>query len=132
MSMTGKPLIEGEPGATIGWIIDQAGRFVPESHVLGDNYQRHLGRWTGFVNWWRSVFGFPLIVETDYQPETRANFAPVEFTPRVRSREPVAVAVEDFLSSWLVQRAPERAVAYFSVKSYGCVLELEPGSSDTA
>lgn len=96
----------------------------------GDNYERHSGRWSGFVSWWRNIFGIP-IAETEYQPETRPSFANFDTTPRIRSTEPVAVAVEDFLSSWLVQRMPERAVAYFSQKSYACVLELEPGSTDT-
>lgn len=96
----------------------------------GDNYERHSGRWSGFVSWWRNIFGVP-IAETEYQPETRPSFANFDATPRVRAAEPIAVAVEDFLSSWLVQRVPERAVAYFSQKSYACVLELEPGSTDT-
>ena len=33
----------------------------------GNNYDRHLNRWTGFQNWWRSFFG----VRQERAPETR-------------------------------------------------------------
>lgn len=96
----------------------------------GDNYERHLNRWSGFVSWWRNLFGIPLL-RTAPADEPEPMLARFESEPRVNSTEPVELAVEDFLSTWLVQRVPERAVAYFSQRSYGCVLELEPGSTDT-
>ncbi len=98
----------------------------------GDNYDRHLSRWQGFLNWWRQLFGLPVAKATLPQDEPpTSTMDPFPSVPRVRSTEAVAVAVEDFLSTWLVQRQPERVMPYFSERSYACVLELEPGSEDT-
>ena len=98
----------------------------------GDNYDRHLNRWQGFLNWWRQLFGLPLVRQTPSQDESPSStMDPFPSVPRIRSTEAVAVAVEDFLSTWLVQRQPERVMPYFAERSYACVLELEPGSEDT-
>ena len=98
----------------------------------GDNYDRHLSRWQGFLNWWRQLFGLPVAKATFPQDEPpTSTMDPYPSVPRVRSTEAVAVAVEDFLSTWLVQRQPERVMPYFSERSYACVLDLEPGSEDT-
>jgi len=96
----------------------------------GDNYERHSGRWRGLVSWWRNVFGLPFLNEDMGPVESSAVARAVE-APRVDGDAPLAVAVEDFLSTWLVQRTPDRVAGYFSVRSYACVVELEPGATDT-
>ena len=99
----------------------------------GNNYERHAGRWQGFLNWWGNLFGLPILRagSGEGQPVS-AEADPFPSTPRIRSGQRVDVAVEDFLSTWLVQRTPEKTIPYFSARSYGCVLELEPGSRDTS
>ena len=97
----------------------------------GDNYDRHLSRWQGFLNWWRqlSVCLLPLNHSRKIGAQT-STMDPFPTIPRVRSTEAVAMAVEDFLSTWLVQRQPERVMPYFAERSYACVLDLEPESTD--
>jgi len=92
-----------------------------------NNYDIHVGRWQGFINWWRNLFGLPLVGKTSAaQPgEGRSLYPP---NPRVSDHEDVSVAVEDFLTSWLVRQEPEQSMPYFAATSYACIREVEADS----
>lgn len=42
-------------------------------------------------------------------------------SPRISTKEGVDIAVQDFLTAWLVEAQPRFAVAYFSRRSYPCL-----------
>ncbi len=96
----------------------------------GDNYQTHVSRWQGFSNWWRNLFGLPIIHKSgsDTPPEEKPMFPP---NPRVSDHEDLAVAVEDFLSSWLIKQEPLEALPYYGATSFACISDLEPDAPTT-
>ena len=87
----------------------------------GNNDERHNDRWTGVSNWWRSLLGLPLIGGS--QPEEEP--VPIN-TPRTKANAKPVVAVHDFLQTWLVDRAPDKVVSYFTDAALSC-MELEQG-----
>jgi hypothetical protein len=92
----------------------------------GNNFDRHTGRWTGLVPWWRAVFG-----------GVSQNRQPVEFigetgdlrlpTPLPANRPRGAVipepqdAVQEFLTDWLVRREVDEALDSVSSTAFACV-----------
>jgi hypothetical protein len=86
----------------------------------GDNYDRHINRWSGFANWWKSIFGVPLN-DADLKDEDlvgkRDSIPPI---PRAGKGKPWE-AMFDFLNSWLVEQQPNEAVAYISTRAYSCI-----------
>ena len=95
----------------------------------GNNYDGHLQRWAGLNNWWRNLFGLPLTHDSGFAPDPEQDIARF---PRLTDKAPLAAAVTDFLSTWLVDRKPNLALAYVSAKSYACVtseLAASAGSS---
>ena len=90
--------------------------------TAGNNHDRHVNRWDGLPNWWKSLFGLPLVAP--FAPERQAMKIPP--TPKVKTNQKVAEAVHDFFNSWLVQREPAQSVAYFGRQAYAC-LELQTG-----
>jgi hypothetical protein len=84
----------------------------------GDNLERHDSRWSGFVGWWRDLFGFLPAAQPD---EVREEGAAIPPNPRIESKQPLAIAVHDFLASLFLEQKPNLAAAYFSPRSYGCI-----------
>jgi hypothetical protein len=84
----------------------------------GNNYQGHLQRWAGLTNWWRNIFGLPVVHETGFAPDPEQDIARL---PRLTAKAPLSAAVTDFLTLWLVQRKPNLALPYVSDTSYACV-----------
>jgi len=86
----------------------------------GNNYDRHLNRWAGFQNWWRSFFG----VKTEHMPEvtesTRATG--LSRTPRI-GKKTVPAMTQDFLTAWLVEGNAVAALSYVSDRSYACMAQ---------
>ncbi len=84
----------------------------------GNNYDRHLGKWSGFENWWRSFFG----VSQDKKPETAASTTPLALpkTPRI-GRKAIDVTVNDFLRAWLIERDVVAAMGYISERAHACL-----------
>src|SRR4029077_12140972 len=80
----------------------------------GNNLETHDGRWAGMNGWWRNIFGFSLGGSEEAQKEAR--------TGRSRNIPPnpplkdvgVDASAHDFLKSWVVDRQPNKAVAYLS------------------
>ena len=96
----------------------------------GNNYSGHLQRWAGLSNWWRNLFGLPVIHDSGFAPDPEQDIARV---PRLTDKVPLAAAVTDFLSTWLVQRKPNLALAYVSASAYACVNSASAGgAADTA
>jgi len=62
----------------------------------GNNYDRHVNRWDGFQNWWRSFFG----VRQQFAPDTTPSGSPLVLpkTPRVGNKN-VEVMMHDFLNA---------------------------------
>src|SRR5262245_20788709 len=93
----------------------------------GDNYDRHVGRWNGFQNWWRSFFG----VRQDRAPEAVASSTALALpkAPRAGNKN-VDVMVNDFLTAWLLEGDIVAAMGYVSERSYACLArDLEDQSN---
>jgi hypothetical protein len=84
----------------------------------GNNHERHVNRWTGLENWWRNWFGLPLIQEPNLGTVEEAGEIPD--VPR-KGRAKIHEAVNDFWTSWLVEKSPAQSIAYFSDQSMRCV-----------
>jgi len=84
----------------------------------GVNHSRHVGRWQGFANWWRGVFGLPFVSDLigEIDPEERL----IPLTPR-NGKGKLEEAMEDWLKAWFVDGKPEQAVAYMGRPSFACM-----------
>jgi hypothetical protein len=89
------------------------------SDVRAGNLDRHNGRWTGLVNWWDGFMGSLFTADVEV-PEDAPQTFPV--TPRAGSKT-IDVAVDDFLTSWLVEGRPNLAVAYVDAAAYDCLAQ---------
>ena len=91
----------------------------------GGNYAKHVHRWSGFGDWWKSLFGAPASI-----PQSDINALSSQYTkPRVNDSQNVEVAVHDFYQSWFVEGRPELSMSYLSVKANACVAEYGGGES---
>jgi hypothetical protein len=93
----------------------------------GNNYDKHVNRWSGFQNWWRSFFG----VRQERAPEEVAAANPLAGmrTPRV-GRKNIDVMVQDFLNAWLVEGDIIAAMGYVSERSYACLAQDSDNPAD--
>lgn len=91
----------------------------------GGNTQKHLQRWDGLSDWWRNLFGLADPREEVAEPEGTATAGEVPPIPR-KGDQRVEDAVNDFLTSWLVDQKPEIAAAYLSAQSFSCLEEYGP------
>lgn len=92
----------------------------------GNNYDRHVNRWSGLGNWWRSFFG----IRQERAPEA-ASTGPLARmrTPRV-GRKNIEVMVNDFLTAWLVEGNVIAAMSYVSERSYACLAQDSDNPSE--
>ena len=84
----------------------------------GRNHQLHSNRWEGLQNWWRGLFGLPL-VGTFYDPDQESEFV-IPMEPR-RGKGEIEDAAADFLEAWLVDQKPQEAIAYISKEAIACM-----------
>lgn len=86
----------------------------------GNNYDRHLNRWTGFQNWWQSFLG----IGGQGAPKSAEPQSPLALpkTPRV-GRVTVDTAINDFLNAWLVEGNIVAAMGSVSERAYACVAQ---------
>ena len=84
----------------------------------GDNYDKHTNRWSGFSNWWRSIFGGRS--GSAPRPEDKVGFIPV--TPRAGDKA-IHVMADDFLRAWLVDGDITGAMSYISERAYACMAQ---------
>jgi hypothetical protein len=87
----------------------------------GNNDERHNNRWAGVSNWWRSLLGLPIAAAQSLQAEQI-----LHSEPKSEANARPQVAIHDFLQSWLVERKPEEAIAYFADTAMAC-MEIEQG-----
>ena len=88
----------------------------------GGNLDTHDNRWAGLNGWWRQVFGFSLgdsAKPSNDAATGRQDIIPVN--PRITANQGIDASVHDFLTSWVVNRQPENAIAYLSPVSYPCL-----------
>jgi hypothetical protein len=90
----------------------------------GNNYAQHARRWSGFADWWKSIFGVPLKEADLKEEETKADRGIIPAFPR-SGKGKIEEAMHDFLNSWLVEQQPNLAVAYISPKAYSCIDQVE-------
>jgi hypothetical protein len=97
----------------------------------GSNFNKHVNRWTGLRNWWEGLLGL-----FTAQPEKTADETidlavgiNVPVKSKVPADRPVSEAAFDFYKTWLVDAAPEQALAYMSVRSYPCLAEFRTGET---
>jgi hypothetical protein len=97
----------------------------------GDNLDRHDRRWQGLEGWWRDLFGFSLGNVGGKIPNEaeKRSASGVPMNPRVKSNQGVDEAAHDFLKTWVVDKKPNDAIAYFSRRSYSCLEEVASGRS---
>ena len=88
------------------------------SDVRAGNHRRHDGRWSGLPNWWEGFFE-RLFSPDPYAGETDQVGELARLPRKGKSR--IDLAVHDFLSSWLVERRPDLAVAYVDREAYDCL-----------
>ena len=92
----------------------------------GNNYDRHLDKWTGFQNWWRTFFG----VHQENAPEAAVSSAlALPKSPRI-GRKPIDVTVNDFLQAWLIERDVIAAMGYISERAYACLSQDSDNPAD--
>ena len=92
----------------------------------GNNYDRHLDKWTGFQNWWRTFFG----VHQENAPEAATSSAlALPKAPRI-GRKPIDVTVNDFLQAWLIERDVVAAMSYISERAYACLSQDSDNPAD--
>ena len=86
----------------------------------GDNYDKHLNRWAGFENWWRSFFG----VRQAQLPDTRGAADRPLLPPAPRAgKQSVDAMADDFLKAWLIEGDIVAAMGYVSHRSYACLAQ---------
>ncbi|HET9270021.1 MAG TPA: hypothetical protein VFO31_17720, partial [Vicinamibacterales bacterium] len=85
----------------------------------GNNYDRHVDRWTGFNNWWRSFFGIRLDRAPD--EDTKSTVA-IPTAPKI-GKKTVDVMAHEFLRTWLVDGNVLESMAYISERAFACLAE---------
>jgi len=99
------------------------------SDVRAGNYERHTAKWSGLVNWWEGFVAALFSARTYDTPDEERAFPVV---PRAGDST-IDVAVDDFLTTWLVEDRPNVALAYVDRDAYQCLalrLEEEGGEMD--
>jgi hypothetical protein len=88
----------------------------------GNNLETHDGRWAGLNGWWRNLFGFSLAGSAEVPKEANTGRSRnIPANPRLKEDEGIDASAHDFLKSWVVDRQPNRSVAYLSRRSYPCL-----------
>jgi len=91
----------------------------------GGNYIRHTKRWTGFGDWWRSLFG----ISAQIPKADLVALSSQYIKPKVDDTKPVEAAAQDFFKSWLVDQRPQVSLSYLSVKANACIAQFGAGES---
>jgi hypothetical protein len=93
---------------------------------VGDNTQRHNGRWGGLVAWWQDFIGHlhePDTIEGEALGLNRPDVPTPTPPDRPAGAEPERIedATQEFLSDWLVRHEYDQALQFLSPRSYACL-----------
>jgi hypothetical protein len=103
----------------------------------GDNPDRHSKRWSGFVAWWRDIFGNLGKKDDNDELDIIYMEPPEPPTPLPDDRpygariDNVVDAVQEFLTDWLVRGDVHQAMEFLSPQSYAC-LNLDDDAQEEA
>jgi hypothetical protein len=87
----------------------------------GNNLDRHDARWSGLNGWWRDVFGLLGNGGKPSPENSTESLGHIPLNPGVKADQGVDKSAHDFLQSWVVEKQPNKSVAYFSRQSYPCL-----------
>jgi|HubBroStandDraft_2_1064218.scaffolds.fasta_scaffold00816_6 hypothetical protein len=87
----------------------------------GNNLDKHDERWAGLNGWWREVFGLFGSGGKPPKEEATERLGHIPVNPAVKGDQGIDKSAHDFLKSWVVDKQPNLAVAYFSRRSYPCL-----------
>jgi hypothetical protein len=87
----------------------------------GNNLDSHDARWSGLSGWWRELFGSFGGEQTQASGAEQAKRKGVPLNPRVKASQGIDETAHDFFKSWVVDKQPNNAIAYFSRRSYPCL-----------
>ena len=87
----------------------------------GNNLDRHDGRWSGLNGWWRDVFGQFGTGGKPVPENNTESLGHIPLNPGVKADQGVDQSAHDFLQNWVVEKQPNKSVAYFSRQSYPCL-----------
>ncbi|MEP7271583.1 MAG: hypothetical protein ABI882_08755 [Acidobacteriota bacterium] len=101
---------------------------------IGKNYFGHVGRWFGLIRWWRilldgdsgssqesastSTLSRP---QLEIQPTPARGPAPTLTAEQIASAQEVSVAMNEFLTTWLVKRNRQRADDFLVKRPVACI-----------
>ena len=86
----------------------------------GNNLSTHDRRWAGLSGWWQDLFAQLGITKPPKETATE-RLAPIPLNPDVKAGEGIDKSAHDFLQKWVVDKQPNKSVAYFSRRSYACL-----------
>lgn len=88
----------------------------------GGNYFAHLSRWSGFINWWRSLF-VDQSKSSAPAVETMAAATDVveQDLPDGAVIDDIATAAQEFFNDWLIRRNERSALKFFSPTATACI-----------
>ena len=98
----------------------------------GNNLDRHDGRWSGLNGWWRNVFGQLGTGGKPLAENAAESHGHIPLNPGVKADQGVDKSAHDFLQSWVVEKQPNKSVAYFSRQSYPCLEATVQKTSQSA
>ena len=87
----------------------------------GNNLDRHDARWSGLNGWWRDVFGQLGAGGKPLPENSTESIGHIPLNPGMKADQGVDKSAHDFLQSWVVEKQPNKSVAYFSRQSYPCL-----------
>lgn len=87
----------------------------------GNNLGTHDRRWTGLSGWWRDLFAQFGTVRKPPKETATDRLASIPLNPSVKAAEGIDKSAHDFLQTWVVDKQPNKSVAYFSRRSYACL-----------
>jgi hypothetical protein len=86
----------------------------------GNNLGTHDSRWAGLSGWWRDIFAQLGITKPPKETATE-RLTPIPLNPGVKAAEGIDKSAHDFLQEWVVDKQPNKSLAYFSRRSYACL-----------
>ena len=87
----------------------------------GNNLDLHDGRWSGLNGWWRNVFAQLGTGGKPASENSTESVGHIPLNPGVKADQGIDKSAHDFLQSWVVEKQPNKSVAYFSRASYPCL-----------